>query len=127
MGSFYIISDEATVEEAGRADVAVVAMSGELDYAASPQLRRRIDGHLKAGRRRLVLDLSDVTFIDSTAIGVILGAVTRLNEAGGGALEIVCADENARVLRIFAITGIDSMIALHGTREEAFSALAVAG
>jgi len=102
-------------------------MSGELDYAASPQLRQRIDGHLEAGRRRLVLDLSEVTFIDSTAIGVLLGAVTRLNEAGGGALEIVCADENARVLRIFAITGIDSMIALHSTREEAFSALAVAG
>jgi anti-sigma B factor antagonist len=127
VGSFYIISDETTVNEAGRADLAVVAMGGEIDYAASPQLRERIAAHIKAGRRRLVLDLSEVTFIDSTAIGVLVGAVKKLNEAGGGALEIVCADENARVLRIFAITGVDNMISLHGTREEALSALAVAG
>src|SRR5256885_15901603 len=80
---------------------------------------------IKAGRRRLVLDLSDVTFIDSTAIGVIAGAVEKLDEAGGGALAIVCTHE--KVMQIFEITGLDSVITVHPSREEALAALAVAG
>jgi anti-sigma B factor antagonist len=127
MSSFYIISDEMTVDDVGCDDVAVLAMGGEIDYAASPQLRERIAAHIKAGRRRLVIDLSAATFIDSTTIGVLMGAVTKLREAGGGSLQIVCADENAKVLRIFEITGVDSMIELYSSREEALSALSVAG
>src|SRR5580693_7421626 len=101
MGFFYI-SDELALgggEDGG--EVAVVVAGGEIDYAASPQLKARIAGHVEAGRTRLVLDLSTVTFIDSTAIGVLMGAVMRLHEAGGGSLAVVCAEENRRVLRIF--------------------------
>jgi anti-sigma B factor antagonist len=127
MSSFYVISDETTVDDMGCEGVAVLAMGGEIDYAASPQLRERIAAHIKAGRRRLVIDLSAATFIDSTTIGVLLGAVTKLRDAGGGSLQIVCADENAKVLRIFEITGVDSMIELYSSREEALSALSVAG
>jgi anti-sigma B factor antagonist len=127
MSSFYIISDETTVDDVGCDGVAVLAMGGEIDYAASPQLREHIAAHIKAGRRHLVIDLSAATFIDSTTIGVLMGAVTKLREAGGGSLQIVCADENAKVLRIFEITGVDSMIELYSSREEALSALSVAG
>lgn len=127
MSSFYIINDDTTVDYVGCGDVAILAMAGEIDYAASPQLRERIASHIKAGRRRLVIDLSAATFIDSTTIGVLVGAVTRLREAGGGSLAVVCADENESVLRIFEITGVDSMIALYRSREEALSALALAG
>jgi anti-sigma B factor antagonist len=127
MSSFYVISDETTVDDMGCEGVAVLAMGGEIDYAASPQLRERIAAHIKAGRRRLVIDLSAATFIDSTTIGVLMGAVTKLRDAGGGSLQIVCADENAKVLRIFEITGVDSMIELYSSREEALSALSVAG
>jgi anti-sigma B factor antagonist len=74
-----------------------------------------------------VLDLSMVTFIDSTAIGVLVGAVMRLREVEGGSLTVVCADENQRVLRIFEIAGVESLITLHSSREEALSELAVAG
>lgn len=126
MGFFYI-SDELAfggVEDGD--EVAVVVAGGELDYAASPQLKARIAEHVEAGRRRLVLDLSTVTFIDSTAIGVLMGAVMRLDELGGGSV-VVCAEENKRVLRIFEMVGIDSLVELHSSREEAISALATAG
>jgi anti-sigma B factor antagonist len=126
MRSFYIISDGAPVEDAGCGDVALLAVGGEIDYAASPQLRERIADHVKAGRRHLVVDLSAVTFIDSTTIGVLVGAVARLREAGGS-LAVVCEQENVKVLRIFEITGLESMIELHRSREEAVSALALAG
>lgn len=127
MGFFYI-SDEVAVEGVEHGgDVAVVIAGGEIDYAASPQLKARIAEHVDAGRRRLVLDLSTVTFIDSTAIGVLMGAVMKLDELGGGSVAIVCAEENKRVLRIFEIAGIDSLIDLHGSREQAIAALATAG
>jgi anti-sigma B factor antagonist len=126
MSFFYIISND-TIVDVGRGDIALLAMGGEIDYDASPQLKERIADHIKAGRRRLVLDISAATFIDSTAIGVLVGAVARLREAGGGSLAIVCADENESVLRIFQITGVENMIELYRSREEALSALALAG
>jgi len=91
MRTFYI-GDEVQVEDAGK-DLAVLVVGGEVDFEVSPQLKARMMRTIKAGRRRLVLDLSDVTFIDSTAIGVIAGAVEKLDEAGGGSLAIVCRHE----------------------------------
>ncbi len=124
MRSFFI-SDNMPGEDSRDGDLAIVAMGGELDYEASPQLRARLVGAIKAGGRRLVLDLTDVTFIDSTAIGVLAGTVARLDEVGGGSLAVVST--NDKVLQIFEITGLDSVIGLHGSREEAVSAFSLAG
>jgi anti-sigma B factor antagonist len=124
MRSFYI-GDNMQADVASDGDLAVLAIGGELDYEVSPQLRARLVRAIEAGRRRLVLDLSDVTFIDSTAIGVLAGAIARLDEAGGGSLAVVCTHE--KVLQIFEITGLDSVITLHRSREEAVSMLTLAG
>jgi len=123
MRSFYI-SDIQT-DHAGDGDIAVLVIGGELDYEVSPQLRARLLGAINAGRRRLVLDLSDVTFIDSTAIGVLAGAVARLDKVGGCSLNVVATHE--KVLEIFEITGLDSVITMHGSCDEAVSVLAMAG
>jgi anti-sigma B factor antagonist len=123
MRTFYI-GDEVQVEDAGE-DLAILVVGGEVDFEVSPQLKARMMRAIKAGRRRLVLDLSDVTFIDSTAIGVIAGAVEKLDEAGGGSLAIVCTHE--KVMQIFEITGLDGVITVHPSREEALAALAIAG
>src|SRR5271168_1841376 len=122
MRSFYI-SDNHEVDPSD-GDFALLRMGGELDYEVSPQIRARLVGAIKAGRRRLILDLSDVTFIDSTAIGVLAGTVARLDDAGGGSLAVVSTNE--KVLQIFEITGLDSVIALHSSREEAVSAFSLA-
>jgi|ERR1700677_2701087 len=120
MRSFYI-GDNFEEGDPGDGDLAVLVMGGELDYEVSPQMRARLVGAIKDGKRRLVLDLSDVTFIDSTAIGVLAGTVVKLDEAGGGSLAVACANE--KVVQIFEITGLDSVIAVHSTRDEAVSAL----
>jgi anti-sigma B factor antagonist len=127
MGFFYISDEVGDGAAAYGDDLAVLVAGGELDYAVSPQLKERLDESIDSGVRRLVLDLSMATFIDSTAIGVLVGAVMRLREAGNGSLTVVCAEENRRVLRIFEIAGVDSLIALHRSREEALSELAPAG
>ncbi len=123
MRSFYI-SDVQT-GDASDGEVALLVIGGELDYEVSPQLRARLLGAIKAGRRRLVLDLTEVTFIDSTAIGVLAGAVARMDKVGGGSLAVVSTHE--KVLQIFEITGLDSVVSLHSSRDEAVSELALAG
>ncbi len=119
MSSFYI-GDDVTCDE-----VVVLVVGGEIDYDASPQLKERILAHIRANRRRLVLDLSWATFIDSTAIGVLVGAATRLREAGGEPLAVVCTHE--KVLQVFEISGLDGVVALYSSRDEALSAFAMAG
>jgi anti-sigma B factor antagonist len=126
--SFFYITDEVAIEDPDCGeDLVVLAAGGDIDYSATPQLRDHIVGHIDDGKRRLVLDLTEVRFIDSTAIGVLIGALVRLRDAGGGSLVVVCAEDNHKVLRIFEITGVDNVIAVHRTREEALSALAVVG
>jgi len=122
MRTFYI-ADEVRVEGTS-SDLSILVVGGEVDYEVSPQLKAHMMRAIKAGAKRLVFDLSEVTFIDSTAIGVIAGAVEKLDEAGGS-LAIVSTHE--KVVQIFEITGLDSVITLHASREEALAALAVAG
>jgi anti-sigma B factor antagonist len=61
-----------------------------------------------------------VTFVDSTALGVLIGATKQL-QATDGALAIVCPHEKIR--RVFQITGLDRVLAMHASRDEAFSAV----
>ena len=121
MSTFYI--SDKTVDAAAAGGVGVLAAGGEIDYAASPLLHEHIARHIKAGTRHLIIDLSGATFIDSTAIGVLMGAVGSLREARGGTLAVACMHEN--VLRIFEISGLQAAIAMYPTREEAMSALAL--
>jgi len=125
--NFFYIGEDETFERAQEDDVGILVAGGELDFAASPQLSEGLADHINAGMTRLVLDFSLVTFIDSTAIGALVGAAVRLQENGGGSLAVVCPEENRRVLRIFEITGIESMVSLHHSREEALAALMIAG
>ncbi|HTU78369.1 MAG TPA: STAS domain-containing protein [Solirubrobacteraceae bacterium] len=126
--SFFYIGDDATGEALKWCDdVAVVVVGGEIDFAASPRLRECLADRVGAGKRRLVLDFSSVSFIDSTAIGVLVGAIMRLREHGEGSLSVVCPEENRRVMRIFDIAGVENLIELHYSRAEALSALALAG
>jgi anti-sigma B factor antagonist len=116
MGSFYISED---VRDDG---VVVLAAGGEIDFEASPQLRKRMSSYIKAGSRRLMLDLSPATFIDSTAIGVIASSAVKLNESDGS-LTLVCGSENDKVLQILEIAGMPSMAELHDSREAALAVL----
>lgn len=106
-------------------DDVVIVLGGELDHANSPRLRAHIAAAVRAGRRHLVLDFHDVSAIDSTGIGVLASAVTNLNEIGGGSVAVVGLRGNVK--RIFQISGLDSMISLRNSRDEALSVLTSVG
>ena len=99
-------------------DRAVVAVGGEIDVYTAPKLRESIVAAVDAGHRRLIIDVQKVDFLDSTGLGVLVGALKRVR-ADGGSLDIVCTQE--RILKIFEITGLDKVFGLHSTIEDARS------
>src|SRR3954463_13815624 len=72
-----------TVQTEQRADMVVVAVAGELDMATAPQLQDQISDLLEKGRTRLVFDLSEVSFCDSTGLSVFVRAKNSTDDAGG--------------------------------------------
>ena len=102
-------------------DLGVVVLSGEVDIFTAPQFKESLLELLDSGVKRLVVDLSAVTFIDSTALGVLIGGVRRVNSAGGAMALVVVSRPVERVL---SITGLDRVFTIHRTRDEALQALA---
>ncbi len=97
---------------------ALLVVCGEVDIYTSPQLHEALDEAVDGGARHLLVDLSEVAFIDSTGLGVLIGATKQL-QLRGGALVIVCPQEKIR--RVFQITALDQILAMHASREEALS------
>jgi anti-sigma B factor antagonist len=87
----------------------VITATGEADMHTAPELERALQGVIALGGTAVALDLGDVSFIDSTALGVFLSYQPRFKTRGGD-LVIVTADR--RVLRTFEITGLDKMFVI---------------
>ena len=96
----------------------VVTAAGELDLSSAPELKWALADALAEPGSEVIVDLSQVTFLDSTTLGVLVGAQRRL--AAGTRLAIVCAD--ASVLGIFELSGLLGMFELHSTLEAALQA-----
>ena len=93
----------------------LIAVEGELDLSTAPRLKWLLLDSLHEGRDQLIVDLTDTTFMDSTALGVLV-AVHRKLEAPGR-MAIACSREN--VLKIFELSGMDAAFSIFGTIEEA--------
>ena len=96
----------------------VVTATGELDVHTAPELKTHLDALSQGSDPALVVDLADVGFIDSTGLGVLVTTLKHVREAGG-TLDVVVS--SPRVLRVFALTGLDVVIPLHGTLDEALA------
>jgi anti-sigma B factor antagonist len=101
----------------------VIELGGEIDLYTAPEFKERMVELIEAGKKRIVVDLSEATFIDSTTLGVLVGGVKRLRPAGGS-LALVCTDEN--IAKIFEITGLDRVFPIHASRDDALSAVSSA-
>ncbi len=111
------MSISVTTSESG--PVHVVHVAGEVDVTSAALLRDALEALLADGHRRLTLDLGEVTFMDSTALGVIVGRLRRLARHGG-VMTVVATHE--RVLRVFDITGLDQLMQIHADLEGAVAA-----
>jgi anti-sigma B factor antagonist len=87
---------------------------------SAPTLRDRLADLIDSGHHTVIVDLSEVGFLDSTGLGTLVAARTSATESGG-ALPVVCDQE--RVLKLFRITGLDSVFDLHASVADAVDAL----
>jgi anti-sigma B factor antagonist len=101
---------------------AVVVAAGELDAFVERDLVRVFTD--TAQEDRVVVDLSAVSFLDSTALGVLVRAVREL-DGRGGAIRVVLPEGSAR--RIFEITTLDRVLPVSSSRRQAFADLDGAG
>ena len=103
----------------------IVRLSGELDLANAGVVERELQLALADGNGRVVLDLGDLTFIDSTGIALIVRAWQRVDAAAGnggeGGLVLCCQNEQVR--RVLEVTGLEHSLRVVATRDEAIAAL----
>ncbi|MFF5498224.1 STAS domain-containing protein [Streptomyces aquilus] len=109
-----VVTFNVTGDEHG--DWAVLQVSGELDLLTSPVLRQRVHDVVAEGRHRLVLDLSEVFFCDSSGVGVLI-ASRRLIRSCQGRLRLILpaqgATEGSHVNRVLGALGVRRLFDVH--------------
>jgi anti-sigma B factor antagonist len=101
-----------------------VTVVGEVDLSTAPELKEALAEVLKHDGRGVLVDLSNATFIDSTTLGVLMGAVKRLRPRGGE-LAITCRDPNIR--KIFEITLLDRVFNIFDSTDDGIAHLRASG
>src|ERR687886_3017643 len=94
----------------------VVAVTGEIDLFTAPEFKQRVSAPIDAGRTHVIVDLSETTFIDSSSLGVLIGAHRRLKRRDGS-LVVVC--DNEAIVKTFRITGLDGVFSVVPTMTDA--------
>ena len=96
--------------------VCTLELEGEVDVYTAPRLKEELVALIEGGCTHVIVNLDDVAFIDSSGLGVLVGALRRARERNG-AVRIVCTREN--ILKIFRITGLDKVFPVFSDLSEA--------
>lgn len=96
----------------------VIEVGGEIDVYTAPKLREKIIDVVAGGSYHLVVDMEKVEFLDSTGLGVLVGALKRVR-AHDGSLSLVCTQD--RILKIFKITGLTKVFPIHNSVADALA------
>src|SRR5215213_4740833 len=94
----------------------VVAVRGEIDLFTAPDFKQRVTAPITAGIDHVIVDLTETTFIDSSSLGVLIGAHRRLKSRGG---RLVVACTRDAIVKTFRITGLDSVFTIVDSLEAA--------
>ena len=100
----------------------VIRLAGDVDLYDAPELKDLMAESIRAGTRHLICDLSEVTFIDSTALGVMIQARKRL-EPDGGSIRVACP--GPAIADIFEAVGLDRMVPVHASLDDAIAAVRI--
>jgi anti-sigma B factor antagonist len=110
---------ELDIRVTDHGDRTVVSVGGEVDAYTAPTLETALGEVIPTRSVNVVVDLSDVTFLDSTGLGVLVSGLNR-TEAHGGSYALVVT--NHRVLRIFELSSLTQLFQLHDSLEAALAA-----
>jgi anti-sigma B factor antagonist len=109
---------DVSVHTVVHGDVVVVQVAGEIDVYTAASLRERLADLIDADHTDVVVDLTGVTFMDSTGLGVLVGALKKVR-GYGGRLQLVIDQE--KVIKVFRITALTQVFTIHETLEAALA------
>jgi anti-sigma B factor antagonist len=111
---------ELSVTTSRAADILVVAFSGELDLSTAPVLREELLQALCVPASDIVVDLREVVFMDSTGLGLLIGAHRRA-QAAGASVRVVCTQPD--LLRVLRVSGLDQVLTVDTSIGDAVAAM----
>jgi stage II sporulation protein AA (anti-sigma F factor antagonist) len=101
--------------------VLICTVTGELDHHTAEEFKTFVDYNLQNNPvKHLILDLSHLSFMDSSGIGAVIGRYKRVSSAGG---RVVVANESKQVSRVFKVSGIYEIISSCGSIRQALNKL----
>jgi len=101
-------------------DVRVVDLSGDVDTYTCVKLREAILDLLEEGNSRMIIGMANVSYIDSSGLGTLVGGLRRVNDQKG---ELVISGANPQIRKVFSITGLSKVFPLFDNEEEAARSL----
>jgi anti-sigma B factor antagonist len=107
---------ELALDVSKTGSLSVVDVRGEIDVYTAPKLREKLIELVSEGSYNVVVNLEGVDFLDSTGLGVLVGALKRV-KAHDGTLALVCTQE--KILKIFKITGLTKVFPIHDSVDSA--------
>lgn len=112
--------DFAVAQERHSDGPTIVSVSGEVDIFTAPELKATLGAAIEDGVTMIIVDLTDTRFMDSTALGVLIGVVKKLRPIGG---RMAVVNTEPSTAKTFEITGLDRIFSIVKTREEALESL----
>src|SRR5262245_25767676 len=94
----------------------LIALSGEVDLYTAPRFKEELVHATTSGASRVVVDMTETTFIDSTTLGVLVGGLRRLRPSGG---ELLLVITDRKIRKIFEITGLDRVFPILESQSKA--------
>jgi anti-sigma B factor antagonist len=101
-------------------ELRLLAVSGELDLFAAPELKQTIADALEGETLDLIVDLTGTAFIDSSGLAALILAMKRARGRGG---QLVVVDGRGSVSRTFQVAGVDQILTIVGSRQAALAEL----
>lgn len=98
----------------------VLSVSGEIDIYTAPLFKQAVVRLVSEGNNDVIIDLTNVTFMDSSGFGTLLGATRRLRPSGGG---LYLAGPNSTIQRMLRLTRLDTIMRIFETPQQAASAI----
>lgn len=115
------------VSREGDSRACVVTLDGEVDLAVVPEVREELEAVIGAGCSEIVLDLTEVTYADSTALGLLVWLDRRLSPLGGKLVLCGANRDVARILELSGLIGVAPTISARATLAEALSGVDFGG
>lgn len=104
------------IDVAEKDGVVLLKLNGEVDVYTAPKLKSRLVDLVDQGKFKIVVDLEEVDFMDSSGLGVLVGGLKRVR-SHDGAIALICTQEN--ILKIFRITGLVKVFPIFENQDQA--------